>query len=220
MKLALICLILQFSTIAGAGIYSDNLWDKKDIRVCFAGEEKEPRTESGFELKIKNWNRVQKNNLQLWVGQEFTSERTGIYFTGWKDCQNSPNADVILFYNSNSRIKRFFHGGLDGVAGELGPRYDGEVKGFPNARSIIAISKTGMNKGIVIHEFGHVAGLAHEHNHPDIPRDDKSCSHYQRFFSTRLEYRDFDPSSIMSYCSIQLKKLSAGDVSLLRNIYP
>ncbi len=65
-----------------------------------------------------------------------------------------------------------------------------------------------------------MAGLAHEHNHYDAPKDDKSCPYYERNFSTKLEYTDFDPASIMSYCSIKLKKLSDGDVGLLKEMYP
>ncbi len=217
---AVLFITLQFPLIAGAGIYSENTWEKKDISVCFADAEPTPRTESGYVLRVKNWNKSFKKKVEFWVNEEFSPERTGIHFTGWKSCKDSPEADVILFYNSNSYIKRFILGGLDGVAGELGPRRRDEVQGFPAARSIVAISKTGMNKGTAIHEFGHVAGLAHEHNHYDAPRNDESCPYYERHFSTQLEYKTFDRDSIMNYCSLKLKKLSEGDVRLLKELYP
>lgn len=219
MKYALLSLIFVAQT-ALAGVYSENTWKNPQIIVCFADAEEEPRVENGFTIKVRNWNNSNKKKLEKWVNEEYSEERTGIYFTGWKSCAEETEADVILFYNSNSYIKRFVLGDIDGVAGDLGPRRKDKVSGFPGARSLVVISKTGMNKGTVIHEFGHVAGLAHEHNHYDAPKADKSCSHYERNFTTKLEYTDFDPASIMSYCSIKLNKLSDGDVSLLKEMYP
>ncbi len=219
MKFVLLSFILLAQS-ALAGVYSENTWDHHDIVVCFADGEIDPRTESGYKIKVKNWNKSNKKHIEAWVKEEYSPERTGIYFTGWKSCNEDSDVDVVLFYNSNSYIKRFVLGDIDGVAGDLGPRRENKVLGYPNARSIVAISKTGMNKGTVIHEFGHVAGLAHEHNHYDVPKADKACPHYERNFTTKLEYTDFDPASIMSYCSIKLKKLSDGDVSLLKELYP
>ena len=217
---SLIFFSLQLPALAVAGIYSHNLWERKEISVCFAGPEKELRIENGHELKIKNWKKRDKKNIEFWVNEEFSPERTGIHFVGWKSCTVTTESDVVLFYNSNSYVERFVHGGLDGLAGDLGPRRVESVSGFPWARSMVAISKTGMNKGTAIHEFGHVAGLAHEHNHYDAPKYDKSCPHYRPTFSRKLEYTTFDPASIMSYCSLRLKKLSDGDVNLLKKIYP
>ncbi|MES2527949.1 MAG: M12 family metallo-peptidase [Bdellovibrionota bacterium] len=219
MKFAFLTLLFLTQTVL-AGVYTENTWKNPQIIVCFADAEEDIRVENGFKIKVKNWSKSNRKNVQKWVNEEYSEARTGIYFTGFKSCSQETEADVILFYNSNSYIKRFVLGDIDGVAGDLGPRKNDKVDGFPGARSLVAISKTGMNKGTVIHEFGHVAGLAHEHNHYDAPKDDKSCPHYERSFSTKLEYTDFDPASIMSYCSIKLKKLSNGDVSLLKEMYP
>ncbi len=219
MKFVLFSLIL-IAQAALAGVYSENTWKNPQIIVCFTDAEDEPRIENGFPIKVKSWSKSNRRKLEAWVNEEYSEERTGIYFTGWKSCAEETEADVILFYNHNSYIKRFVLGDIDGVAGDLGPRKREMVNGFPGARSLVAISKTGMNKGTAIHEFGHVAGLAHEHNHYDAPKPDKSCPHYERNFTTKLEYTDFDPASIMSYCSIKLKKLSDGDVALLKELYP
>lgn len=57
-----------------------------------------------------------------------------------------------------------------------------------------------------LHEFGHVAGLRHEHIHPDA-MEDSNCQYMGRDFTvsekpydtTRI-VSEYDPNSIMNYC--------------------
>lgn len=171
-------------------------------------------------LKPRNWSSRNKKRVEKWVTEEYTEEKTGIFFSGWKDCEESPEAEVIIFYNKNSAILTALFGGLHGLAGEFGPLRPGTIEGYPAALNSVSISKSGMNKGTALHEFGHVAGLAHEHNHPDADENGKKCEEIEPYFRTIFEYEPYDAESIMSYCSVRNHKLSQGDISLLKQLYP
>jgi hypothetical protein len=221
-----ILLLSLFTTSAMANIHTRNLWKHNEVTTCFGQAEEVLREEGPYVLKVRDWKDKEKEKLKAWVLEEYSPERTGIFFTGFEDCENAPDADVIIFKNKNSKFKAFFAGALHGLA-LLGP-YFGEVAGYPKASSFVSISSTGMDKGTVIHEFGHVAGLAHEHEHPNAWKEDpKRCSSIKEntFPKFRLEYEPYDRDSVMNYCKIHGKEgkklgLSPGDVALLRKLYP
>lgn len=214
------------STYSFAGVYFDNLWETNEVTVCFAEGEQERRETDGYVLKVKSWKEKNKANLRQWVGEEFTADRTGINFTGFLDCGDSPEADVIIFHNKNSRVGTFFLGGTNGLA-LIGPNRNAVV-GYPSARAFISISSSGMDKGTVIHEFGHSAGLQHEHIHYDAFKLDKGrCPSISKdnHFTTQWRYTEYDRDSVMNYCRIQGKGgstagLSPKDVELLKKLYP
>lgn len=209
-----------------ANIYSRNTWEVNEVTTCFAEAEKTPREEGPYVLKVRDWKDKDKEKLEAWVKEEYTPERTGIHFTGFSDCEDAPDADIIIFKNKNSKLGVFFFGGLNGLA-LLGP-FENEVVGYPKARSFVSISSSGMNKGTVIHEFGHVAALSHEHDHPDAYKEDKSgCPEINdhSYPKYHLEYEPYDKDSVMNYCRIHGKGgkkigLSERDVELLKRLYP
>lgn len=176
--------------------------------------------DGSIRLKPRNWSSRNKKRIQNWVNEQYTLEKTGIHFTGWKDCEEAPEAEVVIFYNKNSVIMTAIFGGLHGLAGEFGPLRPGRIEGYPAALNSVTISKSGMNKGTALHEFGHVAGLAHEHNHPDADENGKKCKDIAPYFRTKFEYEPYDAESIMSYCSVRNHKLSSGDIKLLKQLYP
>lgn len=94
-------------------------------------------------------------------------------------------------------------------------------------------------KGQLIHEFGHIAGLRHEHARPEAAEDQR-CIHYNLAAKTSegtgatAEYvGPYDPKSIMNYCyrwdlnagyepalrSPDPAGLSPGDLASLRALY-
>lgn len=222
----LIPLSVLFAISSFANIHTGNVWKNYDVTTCFASGEKGSRDE-GYVLKVREWSEKDKTKIRNWVNSEYTAERTGVHFTGFLDCEDSPNADVIIFYNKNSKIKTFLFGGIHGLA-TMGP-YPGSVEGYPAASSFASISKSGMDKGTVVHEFGHVVGLAHEHNHPDAYKEDKGrCLDIPKHFQAPKRdyvYEDYDRDSVMNYCKLHSSGgskvgLSPKDISLIRKMYP
>lgn len=210
--------MLLCSTATFAGVHVRNLWQHNEVSVCFAKGEEGSRTDKyGSKLKIRDWKEKHKANVQVWVNEEFTPERTGIHFVGWESCERSPNADIVVFHNKNSKFKNFLFGGVSGFA-LMGPYYNA-VEGYPAALGSVFINSSGMKKSVVIHEFGHAAGLAHEHEHKDAV---KGCSSIAPLFNPMYEYVPFDAESIMSYCITDKKNrgLSPSDAALLKRLYP
>lgn len=219
-KILFLAVIAISSQTLLASTYSKNLWTQNELVACFgkAETDKEKVNMGPYKLTIKEWKEKDKQEIKQWVNEEYTAERTGIHFTGWLDCDQSPNADVIVLYNKNSKIKSAFFGGLQGIASTLGP-VAGIVPGYPLARASATISKSGMNRGVTLHEFGHVAGLAHEHIHPDAVKR-TGCADTNPQTVPGYVYEPFDAKSIMSYCSLYLNRLSDRDVDLLKRLYP
>ncbi len=219
MKILLLVLIFNIHTVF-AGTYSKYLWPNNEVVVCFAKGEKKKRETPEAYLKVRDWIETNKLSVKSWVNEEYSSKRTGIYFTGWKDCEETPEAEVIIFFNKNNKILTSIFGGLHGLA-SIGPK--GGVAGYPAAQACASISETGMKKGTVVHEFGHVAGLGHEHNHPDSATGKKACEIINPQTIVTFLYEEYDVESIMSYCSLHLENrmtLSKKDLALLRKIYP
>jgi hypothetical protein len=218
---------LFYVNLASAGIYVENPWPQNEVTVCFAKEEKNERRINNEFVKARSWKKQDKVKVMNWVNEEFRHDRTGIFFTGWHDCELSPNADIVLLYHKNKHIFSKSDG-LHGVSGSFGPARKA-VDGFHASRGIISISSTGMNKGTTVHEFGHAAGLLHEHQHPNaIPL--KGCEWWVKpnlpnrtDDGFEIRYSAFDEHSIMSYCTLnvlQLNTLSKRDIVLLKKLYP
>ena len=207
-----------------AGVHSENPWRQREVKACFGGDGPEKPRAEGYSLKIGKWKSSDKAKVRRWVSEEFTPERTGISFTGFGDCAQSPDADVVIFYNRNSKVGTFIFGGLHGLS-TIGP-HSSSIEGHPSASGFISISKSGMDKGTVVHEFGHTAGLEHELLHPDAYEAEKNRCSLAEFRVPRngLVYTEYDKDSVMNYCRIQGRGgskvgLSEKDSELLRELY-
>ena len=213
-------LVILAPQFAWAGSFMQNLWNKKEIVTCFAPAEKVPRKiNNPTPMKVRDWSPENREKVERWANEEFSPERTGIYFTGFKDCAETPEADLIFFYNKTTRFSLFMEGGFSGSAIGLGPK-PGSVDGYPHAKTLVAISSPTLNKEVLIHELGHVVGLAHEHNHPQASR--KDCKMVWPHRNPFLEYTEYDAKSIMSYCTVDkggVGELSEGDLKLIRRLY-
>jgi hypothetical protein len=75
-------------------------------------------------------------------------------------------------------------------------------------------------KSIVVHEFGHAIGFAHEQNRPDTPGE---CQYPAQGPSVGAEMlTPYDPSSVMNYCNEKFNndgELSKYDVIALQKVY-
>lgn len=209
-----------------AGIHSINTWKQNKLVVCFAQAEGEKRSFGGtYSVKARMWSENNKQKVKDWVNSEYSSERTGIHFTGWEDCLNEPQADIPIFY-SKQGILHSIMGGNKGLA-YVGESSAGLVPGYPSARGAVWLGSSGINKAVVIHEFGHSAGLHHEHAHVDSLSLQPNCKLNK---SKRIEASEhtvvlpFDAEAVMSYCNVLGGKnknngLSDKEVLLLKSLY-
>lgn len=209
--------VLTFPALAG--VYSKIIWDHREISVCFAPGEEGERFDKygGYKVKIRDWSDKEKSNVENWINEEYTPERTRIHFVGWRDCQDAPDAEVVLFKSYDNKILKYLFGGIVGWAGLGGLHY--QVEGFPAARSYVTLRSTGIKKSYATHEFGHVVGLGHESINPHATQ---SCGEGVPADKSIYLFTAYDADSIMSYCVAQKfsRGLSEGDLGLIRTMYP
>lgn len=221
--LALSFLVLSSGAFAGSHVKL--LWSEREISVCFAPGEEGERIDKygGYALRVKDWTPDQKTWMEKWVKEEFTPERTGIHFVGFRDCHELPGAEVVLFKSKTgglSNIMTTILGGVVGWAGLGAHTYN--VEGFPAAKNYVVLRSSGIKKAFAIHEFGHVVGLGHEHEHPQAVAFNKKCQSVTKPARDSIYvYTEFDSESIMSYCNVEdtRRGLSQSDVMLIRRLY-
>lgn len=234
-------------------------WRKRVLKVCFL--DGDGRVDGRFTDVQKAW-------IRAAISSNFSPSATGISFTGFADCDaNGARWDVQVskivdpaesnnasfqavktksavpvgeglgqgVYESRSdkivsvRALRPGEGGASLVRLEL-DAYCGHPK--------IKVSREICAKGLALHEFGHVAGLPHEHARKEAAND----PHCRLGLSVDPAAREasgqsvrnfglpYDPKSIMNYCfmdayetgviRVNSVSLSPLDRQVLRKLYP
>ena len=230
---ALVCVFWMFQTTVFAGIFEEQVrWDKQRLKVCFYdnveqlkiinfayGTDLETVEKQGFMPEF--FDSSEKATIRRMVNLNYTYVNTGIHFIGWKNCSRSPEADVVIM-KAGKIPRRFWFGkkpkflgqstiGQNGFLGEDG----GFRKGPKNFKSTVLLSV--MHPMTIVHEFGHLAGLRHEHIRPEAKIDSSCYYRERRMFGegkirsyiipepigpTAVLYSRYDSKSIMSYCII------------------
>jgi len=217
----LLLLVLAVPAYAGPnGIYEPLVkWSKNEVKVCWSYPIVEGET----------FNVSEKLAVKSVIQREFTAERTGIYFTGFEDCAAAPDSDVFVYTgNSDPNPKRKHDsGGLLGESeiGEGGTvvdeksdegftykkkkvfymmyLYSNRQRKVPNADYLYALKVTAL------HEFGHLAGLRHEHVWAEAQSDfncrlhrkgDVAFNTQEPIFKSTQVATAYDSNSIMNYC--------------------
>lgn len=215
MKAALILSLFFVSLQSHAGMFTWVRWQNGGaVKVCFA----QPVEDSKENYKRSRWSDEKKALVQNWVQEEYSAERTGIHFYGFEDCVQGQRYHVIINYRKKlalgwSKIKW--------AESTLGEQLYFVSKDFPGATGAMYFYIGGLNKTTVTHEFGHVAGLYHEHDHPNVQGCNVQTESKQPPIKSR-GYTQYDPESVMSYCVTQQdndRGLSEGDVHTLRLMY-
>ena len=206
-------------------------WKKLEINVCWLDNrpiqkqdftnrrlgEVDPLMESRT-----TFNSIYKAKVQEIVSAEYTKERTGIHFIGWKSCQEMEQYDLVIItadtYAPEIFEDDFFFNYL------LGQAVIGRIDNWLTSSNMPEDKKSyvylnldtqglaplvSVFDGVLstaLHEFGHVAGLRHEQIRLEA-QVDPICTKFSlgekpnkdtRFFSV------YDPTSIMNYCFLNM----------------
>jgi hypothetical protein len=231
--IAILGLIPTLSSFAGSLYTEGSLWDTKVIDVCFASGEKDKRELSGDNFRISNWSEGNKKKIKGIINSEYKLERTGIAFDGWKNCDENPKAELVIFYGKKligNLFTDIFTGSTLGLS-SIGPSAFQDLPQYMNAKSFVWLYSDGLNRATATHEFGHSLGLHHEHYRWEAGKDPRCKKAHVDDAGIGPGYAkayirgEYDPESIMSYCTIRepggfKKGLSPKDVELLKYLYP
>jgi hypothetical protein len=252
-------LSLSFHAIA-EGIYEPNvLWAKSDIKVCFADAEwvKEKSLKELDEMDLayaliyfkeenllKDWSEEEKIRIKNIITSEFTTEKTILTFSKFEDCRKSNDNDVILvrgtqtqdiYYTALSSLGQNSLFKLDFKSFQF-PLPSSYEKSLIDRKSLVLLTLDDAKnlESTILHEFGHLAGLRHEHIHSEAIND-KNCARNglkwlkdERAAVTSRFYTEYDPSSIMNYCWLdyisnvnrEIKtELSKNDLKTIQGMY-
>lgn len=218
------------------------VWSKKQVSVCYASSKDFTKTQlpdSAPELReaaITSFTAAQKTLIKTAVTGAYSSAATGIEFVGWEECSKKPESDAYLFHISDAE-QPFLGIASIGEAGNYGyvdvpldqtgknkSRVFGMFKD-PSKKAFVGINTALLSDKIAlkvddnlkltaIHEFGHLAGLRHEHadptmmvlNEKKIPvSQDLNCQTVgfevkELPFQTTFKTSVYDANSIMNYC--------------------
>jgi hypothetical protein len=204
-------------------------WNKKEVKVCWQDLDPIP-LERFDELHIKKMELFKKTLatieasskqiIQEVITSEYTEVRTGIHFSGWKSCKDSANYDVVLFMGKQNAS-------VGGYASLGSGHIDSHANYSLLEKGKLAFvyldvdpgegSRLNLNEHLrmgALHEFGHLAGLRHEHLRKEAQGDILCDVAYIDLIETAdLKTRNFssyDPNSIMNYCYMESLRLEIG----------
>lgn len=239
---------------ANAGIIEPKtLWDKNQVVACFYNSKSQldgtilkdyNHAKKHFKFRPKELSKNEKRKVVDVVLRNFSAARTGIHFVGFKDCSETPQYDVVVMEAKGTiplLSRPSFNGrAVIGEEGVLSSLENGDTGFFGKSGLISTVALTVQKPGTIVHEFGHVAGLRHEHIHQDayqdencesplVPLDFDKPESIEKPHSTTLFHTSYDSQSIMNYCWLKTEQrflnnstsaiLSQKDIETLKNFY-
>lgn len=202
-------------------VLRDSAWPEGIASVCWASDER------------AEW----REYVKTIVVAQF--KKSPMRFTEWKPCSEVPDANVRFEFKEEFIAR----GASDVGNGSIFSLKKYKVAG-PNKATMIIRSKSRKNcskmpeclRFTILHEFGHAAGLLHEHSRLDTnqecydkltkagnsARDEEEEPDYPELSGERVG--KFDEKSIMNYChpsrnTANLVGLSVDDFQSLESLY-
>jgi len=177
---------------------SNAVWPSAEIPVCW-------ETMSANQADGRAWTQA---------AVEATWEAvSNLNFTGWGKCEENHNGLRIGVEDAVPRVEALGRG--------LANYENGLVLNFSfeNWGQMCQPHREYCIRTLAVHEFGHVIGLAHEHNREDRP---ELCAEEPQGPLPEFILTAYDPSSVMNYCSEAWNnegKLTPLDVAGVRLLY-
>lgn|GEM_PF-5469558 len=261
----LFSLALLGGTPAFGGAFEPSArWDQNEIRVCWLDSNEFKQNPDLLDETLyfdeTHLTRIPEvtRAIEAIVTREFTPKTTGIRFSGFGPCRISapggrPESDAILAIEHVNSFDEIIEGGssigvsvVDWLEGAIVPRERNDP-GMPSL--VLQIPPEKIYSGAhlsyleaiqltALHEFGHLAGLHHEHSAyreealrdpycvnspfgPDLThKPDPALSLIpQKYFDTLFDLKGalrsgYDSTSIMSYCHTRQIVANGGRISL------
>ena len=217
--LLFICSIQSaFSSLAS----KSTRWDKPNVIVCWANWNET----SNFEWISKT------SYIRSIIENEF-NEKTPVRFLGWKPCADTRYADAIVSFDFRETTSSSARASI-GIGNY--PDHNGlysyvylDSKKNTTPQEMLELRQTAL------HEFGHLAGLIHEHIRVEA-KNDSNCmkfGNHDRVGTEKmqdtiswLKVGGYDSQSIMNYCFNEFMNhqgleasLSLGDIKTLEALY-
>ncbi len=207
-------------------------WSKRVLSVCFSNgtstERINLREDLGVSLgDIVEFSNEEKQTILSVLKENYSLADVGITFTGFQDCHLTPKADVhvLKFISQDPKTPAGWasgtgnpqistcHNPKDGCTNDNNEyQSNGEQHyiglNFPPAPGRRTSDEDRLQL-LTLHEFGHIAGLYHEHVRPE--RDsDVNCRDRSQEFGPPWElwpeevFGPYDSNSVMNYCYLRM----------------
>ncbi len=238
MKSLLSAVILLASGLALADIPVEShlAWSKKSVRVCFGDNQHRNATLAiNDNSDFIEYTKDQKKWIKEIITQEYKVSEVGIEFVGWEDCDAKVlKSDVVILRTEPVAPEgdgTFNERGGRATIGERGNSMSTTnganhtihsfEKGDPNYLNFVILNTRASNekkigsenyiKITALHEFGHTAGLRHQHVKLKEAMADENCKRKKEIklsqediFASTVFTGPYDNNSIMNYCYFNL----------------
>lgn len=247
---------VQKTDMSSFGIMAeDYTWKKRSVSVCWADKELGEELPQFGVMRTATQeittelNDADKLAVQKKVQEQFSQSSVGIEFVGWQKCDPAVKPDVYIFAFDEMAYAEYYPPG-EAEVGTSCEMFNPDlrkkeirerVKGQPG---YIFLSKATIKKlgpkvfknpevsfiRSALHEFGHVAGLLHEHYHKeakldsncqDLLKDNPSFIINPVKLGREKTYSKYDPLSIMNGCFLvhedEKENQNVADVKLSEN---
>lgn len=222
MFICLILLIVSFKSWSKtATVFEDQFkWNKTSIQVCWGTIEQFISVNHDLGVKIDAQDLISfshdlQQQVQNKIQTQFTVDRTGIEFIGWTSCALAPEFDIIIYgaygyKNNKNGPERSLLGSSNIGRAELDLKSLRKGPGFIFLNQMNGPQEKFSTEKLILtalHEFGHAAGLRHEHIRRDA-EDDENCTQRAHQYgelddepmSSARIIGNYDALSIMNYC--------------------
>lgn len=224
------------------GLYEPQaLWEKRILNICFFDESTDlqrVRKDPNYKYTFATHTQDQKILIEEILKANYNFADTGIEFSGFKNCRETAEIDVVIMKADETKI--------NGIA-SMGDasKYSYLERRPMRSKTFSYIAIKYLTPYILAHEAGHVLGLYHEHDHKEASLDPRCLLIYKNgvvvrnlgfsrmgggLLASAVAHTKYDPNSVMSYCNpgvgddenhgrLQMRVLSDLDRKTLKDLY-